>query len=130
MLVTVQQASEHLRLDTMDDVADLTLKIKAASRSVLNYLKDHMLAYIPVTDEHGNPVLDSAGDIEYEIDSAGDRIVREEVQSAVLLVLGNLYIDRDGDAFVKGDYTERLGNESLPKAVHWLLDPLRTPSMA
>lgn len=130
MLVTLQQASDHLRRDTTDDNADLELKIKASSRAVLNYLKDHMLAYIPLTDEHGLPLLDSSGDEAYEVDSAGDLIVREEVQSAVLLILGTLYIDRDGDAYTKGDYTERLGNESLPKTVHWLLDPLRTPSLA
>lgn len=130
MLVTLQQASDHLRRDTTDDNSDLLLKIKAASRAVLNYLKNDMLAYIPETDNTGKPILDSAGDIVYLMDSAGDYIIREEVQSAVLLVLGNLYIDRDGDAYTKGDYTERLGNESLPKTVHWLLDPIRKPTLA
>lgn len=122
MLVTLQQASDHLRRDTTDDDLDLTLKIKAASGAVENYLKDKDLVY--------QYTLDSAGDKVFVLDSAGDKIIRDEVKSAVLILIGNLYIDRDGDAYTKGDYSERLGNESLPKTIHWLLDPLRKPTLA
>lgn len=122
MLVTLQQASDHLRRDTTDDDLDLTLKIKAASSAVENYLKDKDLVY--------QYTLDSAGDKVFVLDSAGDKIIRDEVKSAVLILIGNLYIDRDGDAYTKGDYSERLGNESLPKTIHWLLDPLRKPTLA
>lgn len=122
MLVTLQQASDHLRRDTTDDNSDLTLKIKAASGAIKNYLKDSDLLY-----EYS---LDSAGEKVFVLDSAGDKIVRDEVKSAVLILIGNLYIDRDGDAYTKGDYSERLGNESLPKTIHWLLDPIRKPTLA
>lgn len=122
MLVTLQQASDHLRRDTTDDNADLILKIKAASGAIKNYLKDTDLVY-----EYS---LDSAGEKVFVLDSAGDKIVRDEVKSAVLILIGNLYIDRDGDAYTKGDYSERLGNESLPKTIHWLLDPIRKPTLA
>ena len=39
MLVRLQEASDHLRRDTTDDDNDLTLKIKAASAAIINYLK-------------------------------------------------------------------------------------------
>lgn len=133
MLVTLQQASDHLRRDTTDDDNDLRLKIGAVSRAILNYLKDDMLAYQFEMDEHGEPVLDSAGDIIYLLDSAGDFIPREEVQAAVLIMLGVVYVDRDAKEYVDpraGGGQERLGNMSLPRVVHWILDPIRDPSYA
>lgn len=130
MLVTLQQASDHLRRDTDDDDNDLTIKINAASNAVLNYLKDRMLAYQYEVDEHGDPVLDSDDEITYLEDSDGDFIPREEVQQAVLIMLGVMYNDRDGVNYTDGDSrTARLGNMSLPRTVHWLLDPIRTPTM-
>lgn len=131
MLVTLQQASDHLRRDTTDDDNDLTLKISGVSRAILNYLKDDMLAYQFEMDEHGKPVLDSAGDIIYLEDTAGDFIAREEVQQAVLIMLGVIYIDRDGKDYVDNSGSqERLGNMSLPRAVHWILDSIRSPTYA
>lgn len=132
MLVTLQQASDHLRRDTTDDDNDLTLKISAISRAILNYLKDDMLAYQFEMDEHGKPVLDSAGDIVYLRDSAGDFIPRTEVQQAVLIMLGVVYIDREGKEYVDpraAGGQERLGNMSLPRVVHWILDAIRTPTL-
>lgn len=128
MLVTLQQASDHLRRDTDDDDNDVTLKILAISRAILNYLKDDMLAYQFEMDEHGKPILDSDGEIVYILDSAGDFVPREEVQQAVLIMLGVVYIDRDAKEYIdprSGSGHERLGNMSLPKTVHWLLDPIR-----
>lgn len=133
MLVTLQQASDHLRRDTTDDDADLILKISAISRAILNYLKDDMLAYEFDMDEHGQPILDSAGDISYILDSNGDFVPRPEVQQAVLIMLGTVYTDRDAKEYIdprSGGGMERLGNMSLPKVVHWLLDPIRTPTVA
>lgn len=124
MLVTLQEASDHLRRDTDDDNADLALKIRAASRAIINYLKDEMAVY----QWEG---LDSAGDRIYLLDSAGDYIIRDEVREAVLIMIGVFYIDRDAK-----DYTEskggqaRLGDMSLPRVVHFLLDPLRKPTCA
>lgn len=130
MLVTLSQASEHLRRDTGDDDADLLLKISAASGAVLNYLKNNMLAYQFEADEKGKPVLDSSGDIVYLLDSSGDYIPREEVQAAVLVLIGQVYIDRDANAYTEGNTEDRLGKMSLPKVVHWILDPIRSPSYA
>lgn len=130
MLVTLQQASDHLRRDTGDDDADLTLKIAGISRAILNYLKNDMLAYQFEMDDQGKPVLDSSGDIVYLRDSANHLIAREEVQAAVLIMLGQVYIDRDANAYTEGNTEDRLGKMSLPKVVHWILDPIRKLSYA
>lgn len=130
MLVTLQQAKDHLRVDNSDGDADLTLKIAGASAAIQNYLKDPLLAYEWAEDEYSVPFLDTAGDEYLAIDSAGDYIVRPEVQAAVLMMVGVLYIDRDAKAYVDGDGRPRLGDVSLPQAVHWILDPLRVPSLA
>ncbi len=117
MLVTLQQASDHLRRDTTDDNNDLTLKIHAASNAVLNYLKD------------GADFLNSSGDV--DVDSAGDLIgVPFEVQAAVLIMLGVLYTDRVGMEYIEGPANnQRLGNMAIPRTVQFLLDPLRTPTL-
>lgn len=129
MLVTLQQASDHLRRDTDDDDADLILKIHAASAAIQNYLKDPLLAYEYAKDQYGNNLLDSADEPYLATDSAGDYIVRQEVQIAVLLVIGVIYTDRYSKEYIEGSGEVRLGNMSLPKAVHWLLDPIRTPTL-
>lgn len=110
MLVTLQKASDHLRRDTTDDDNDLTLKIAAASQAVLNYLKEV-------------DFLDSAG----EVDST--MTVPEPIQAAVLLILGGLYNDRDGEDFLEGGNQDRIGKVVIPRAAHFLLDPYRTPTL-
>lgn len=114
MLVSLEQASVHLRRDTDDDDADLTIKIQAASQAVLNYI---------------DPVdfIDSSG--EPEFDSDGNPVgVPAPIQSAVLLIIGDLYADRDGVDYRSGNSTPRLGDIIIPRAAHFLLDPYRTPT--
>lgn len=120
MLVSLQQASDHLRRDTGDDDADLTLKIKAASLAVINYLgKDRAAEVI---------IFDSAGDV--IVDSSGDPVgVPEAIQAAVMLLIGDLYADRDGRDFIEGGSDDRLSKIILPRTVHFLLDPYRQPRM-
>lgn len=129
MLVTLQEASDHLRRDTGDDDNDLTLKIIGASAAIQNYLQNPMLAYEYAMDEWGNPVLDSSGDPFLATDSSGDFIVRHEVKIATLIMVGYLYKDRDADEYTK-KAEDRIGKTYLPQAVHWLLDPLRKPVLA
>ncbi len=118
MFVSLQQASDHLRRDTSDDDDDLELKIKAASAAIINYVK--------TVD-----FLDSDGEV--PIDSDGNPIgVPEEIQMAALILIGVLYADRDAKDFTdprSGSGAPRLGNISLPRTVHWLLDPLRDPTV-
>lgn len=117
MLVSLNQASDHLRRDTTDDNSDLELKIAAASQAVLNYVKGPF------------SFLDTSGQV--EVDSAGDPVgVPEPMQMAVLMVIGMLYTDRQGQDYIEGGKQPRLGDISLPRAVHWLLDPLRKPTLA
>lgn len=120
MLVSLQQASDHLRRDTSDDDNDLRLKIKAASLSVINYLGKERAEEVIEFDSFGEIVVDSAGDPEG---------VPEPLQSAVLLILGDLYADRDGRNFIEGGSSPRLDEIILPRTVHFLLDPYRRPRM-
>lgn len=112
MLVTLQQASDQVKRDTTDDDADLTLKVKAASRAVVRYLKTAADAF-----------LDSAGDP--HLDSNGDAIgVPEDVQLAVLFLVGWFYRNRDEDA------TKAFEEGRLPAPVTALLYPMRKPTLA
>lgn len=111
MLVTLQQARDHLRSDSTDDDNDLTLKIHAASGAVLNYIRNGADIF---TDSSGEPVLDSNG---------GPIGIPYEVQAATLLMLGYLYKDRDGDPDKAYEYGY------LPMPVMSLLYPHRVPSL-
>lgn len=116
MLVSLQQASDHLRRDTTDDDADLLIKVKAASQAIVNYISDHSF-------------LNSSG--EPDFDSAGNPVgVPENIQAAVLILLGNLYTDRFGNEYTEPKASAdllRSGNIILPRTVHFLLDPYRSP---
>lgn len=110
-LVSLQQASDHLRRDTDADDIDLSLKIAAASRSVLNYLgagADFFLSSDRVVQLDSN--LDPIG-------------IPEEVQMATLILIGEFYSDRQADK------TDRWMHGYLPAPVINLLYPLRTPVM-
>lgn len=112
MLVTLQQASDHLRRDTTDDDADLTLKIKAASRAVINYLKSGASVI----------VFDSFGEVVILSDGLPD--APEDIQMATLLLLSIFYKDREGQ-------NERMDNWQLgylPMPVQSLLYHYRKPA--
>lgn len=117
MLVTLQQASDHVRRDTDEDDANLLVYIEAASEAVLNYIDDYSF-------------LNSAGDVEY--DSAGEPLVPKPLQQATLILLGHFYADRDATEFNRGESRNapRLGEITLPRIVHFLLDPYHKPRLA
>lgn len=122
MYVTLERGKQHLNMDhDLDDVL-ITAYIGAASGAVKNYLKSAS-AYEVERDSNDDPILDSAEDPTYVVDSSGDKVVKYEVQAAVLLMLGFLYKDRDENpdqAFAQG---------YLPKPVTALLYPLRDPAL-
>lgn len=123
MYVTLERGKQHLNMDHDSDDVLITAYIGAASGAVKNYLKSAS-AYEVERDSNDDPILDSSGDPTYAEDSSGDKIVRYEVQAAVLLMLGFLYKDRDENpdqAFAQG---------YLPKPVTALLYPLRDPALA
>lgn len=111
-LVTLQQASDHLRRDTDDDDSDLRLKIMAASSAIYAYLKSGSDLF---TDTAGYLVLDSAGD------PVG---VPYQVKAATLLMVGYLYKQRDEDT------DKEFEQGYLPRPVTALLYPLRDPALA
>jgi hypothetical protein len=119
MLISLSQASEHLRRDTNADDGDLTIKIEAASQAIINYIDD-------------KDFLDSSGDVEY--DTFGDPIgVPKPIQAATLALVGMLYSDRDGQEFemlINNRGTTRVGEIIFPRTVHFLLEAYRSPRMA
>lgn len=122
MYVTLERGKQHLNMDhDLDDVL-IEAYIGAASGAVKNYLKSAS-PYEVERDSNDDPILDSAEDPIYVVDSSGDKVVKYEVQAAVLLMLGFLYKDRDENpdsAFDRG---------YLPKPVTALLFPLRDPAL-
>lgn len=122
MYVTLERGKQHLNMDhDLDDVL-ITAYIGAASGAVKNYLKSAS-PYEVERDSNDDPILDSAEDPIYVVDSSGDKVVKYEVQAAVLLMLGFLYKDRDENpdqAFAQG---------YLPKPVTALLYSLRDPAL-
>lgn len=128
MLVTLQEASDHLRRDTDYDDADLTLKIRAASAAIRNYLKRDVMVFEPERDASGAVVLDANGWPVPAVDSNGERMVRPEVKAAVHLMLGELYKNREGEQ--GGEVPTQWGYGYLPRPVVALLYPLRDPALA
>lgn len=99
MLVTWQQAADHLRIDDATAEADdLDLKILAASAVVMDYVE-----------------MDEAD----FIDSDGDVAIPFRMQAATLLLVGDMHRYRDGGS---PDYNEA----NLPSCVRALLYPLKT----
>lgn len=112
MLVTLQQASDHLRRDTTDDDTDLEDKIMAASNIVLNYV-----------GAGADDFINSSN-----VDSTGNPIIPRAVQAATLLMIGYLYKNREpADPKTMTEIQYMLGY--LPMPVTALLYPYRTPTV-
>jgi hypothetical protein len=110
MLVSLQQASDHLRRDTNADDNDLTLKVKGASAAVMRFIGEHNL----FTDSAGDFIEDSSG---VAVD------VPEDIQVATLLLIGDIYSGRAAGDFANGDWF-------LPGYVMAFLYPYRDPTLA
>lgn len=119
MLVTLQQARDHLRSDTDADDADLTLKIEAAAAAVLDYLGD----FVP-RDSQGDPFMDSQGDVVGVKPAAMARI-----RNAVLVTVAYLYRERDGSQ-EHAVPTQWGYGYALPQGATALLYSLRKPTVA
>lgn len=103
MLVTLQEAKDHLRIDFDAEDNDLTLKIHAASGAVARYLK------IPSSFFADTATLQT--DTPFEI------------KAAVLILLGIFYRDRDGAEM------EKWAQGTLPHVVTALLYTYRDPAL-
>jgi hypothetical protein len=111
MLATLEQTKLRLRADHGVEDEDLELAIAGASAAVLNYLK---LPHDTYSDSSGEVPVNSSGTIG----------VPAEVVNAVLMLVGILSRDRDGQEM------EKWQHGYLPMPVIALLYPLRDPSLA
>lgn len=121
--VTLATTKLHLGMDHDDDDSLIQIYINAASAAVKNYLKSS-LPFEVERDGVGNVVLDSSGDPVLIVDSSGAYVIRSEVVSATLILIGHFYKDRDNNA--DGAFEQGY----LPKPVTALLYPLRDPACA
>lgn len=125
-LVTLADARNHLRLDTgTADDAWLAIFIPAISEAVLNWLKDEWRAYVPEEDSSGI-VTDSNGDPIPAIPLEA----RWSVKAAVLLELGNVYRNREGEGKDNVVPDAAGWGYVLNKASTALLAPLRKTTVA
>lgn len=97
-LVTLEAAKEHLRIDADDQNDEVTDRINDASDIVIDYLK---------RPDHGWT----------------DETVPGQVRASVLLVLGALWVNRDG----VGDAVDL---DPISPAVVSLLRRMRDPALA
>jgi gp6-like head-tail connector protein len=114
MLVSVEQASAHLRRDTDADDLDLLGKIMGASAAILNYIGDGG----GFTDSNGDVIADSNG-IALDVPS--------DIQIACLLLIGEFYKNRE--AKQEGVVDASFGYGFLPQPVISLLMPYRSWSL-
>lgn len=119
MLVTVDEARDHLRSDTDADTSDLTAKIQAASDAVLDYVG----TLVP-RDTAGDPFLDSSG----ALLGIPERVVTR-LKQATLITVGYLYRERAGSHEYAVPSAFGYGY-SLPQGATALLYPLRRPTVA
>lgn len=118
MIVTRQQAMDHLRIDDATAEADdLDLKIYAASAVVLAYIEQEASDYVVDDSE-------SSSDSSSDSTSSGGGGVPEyvwpyELQAATLFLVGDMHRYRDSDI---PTYSEAL----LPPVVRAILYSLKT----
>lgn len=93
-LVTLQEAKEHLLVDTSAGDSWLTMVIEGVSDAVLRWLKEDWRAYVLLEDSNGI-VLDSSGD-PYPLEDSNGPIVKPVVKMATLVELAVQYRYRDG----------------------------------
>lgn len=93
-LVTLQEAKDHLLVDTSAGDSWLTMAIEGVSDAVLRWLKEDWRAYILLEDSNGI-VLDSSGD-PYPLEDSNGPIVKPVVKMATLVELAVQYRFRDG----------------------------------
>lgn len=95
-LVSVEEAREHLRIDTDADDFWLDMMITAVSAAVLAWLKEDWRAYLPIQDSNGEILEDSNGDTYPVLDELSNQVPKPQVKAAVLIELAQHYRFRDG----------------------------------
>jgi len=120
LLVTLDEAKSHLRVDHGFDDDDITLKIEAASAAVLEYIGDTQYLF-----------LDTGGDDLDLEDTTADQVglrARHRARQATLLLIGDWFANREPTASDTVD--PRFGYGYLPRSVIALLYTMRDPTIA
>lgn len=117
MLVTLEEAKLHLRVDHDLDDNDITLKIYAASAAVLEYIGDTQYMFL---DTGGELIEFDTSDTSTEPEQTALR-TWHVVRQATLLLLGDMYSNRAPTA----QDVVHAGYGYLPRAVLALLFPYR-----
>lgn len=123
---TLEEAKRQLRVVLTDTTQDdhINQLILSASAMVKNYMGDKSV-YQADLDEDDEPELDS--NWEPKLESFGDsnlekyQRVRPEVKQAVLVLIAELFKNREGEGNFEGNY--------LPATVRAILYPLRDPAV-
>lgn len=123
---TIDEAKRQVRVPLTDTTQDdhLNQLIYSASAMVKNYMGDKSV-YQAELDEDDEPELDS--NLEPELESFTDsnaekhQRVRPEVKQAVLVLIAELFRNREGEGNFDGNY--------LPATVRAILYPLRDPAV-
>lgn len=95
-LVTLQEAKNHLLVDTSAGDAWIEMAIEGVSDAVLRWLKKDWRAYVLLEDSNGNVIVDSNGD-PFPLEDSNGPIVKPVVKMATLVELAVQYRFRDGD---------------------------------
>lgn len=111
-MITLEQAKDHLRIDSDVEDAILQVYIDAAEAHVADYLNREVPWQVQETDADGEPVVD-----ENDEPVMVEAPIPAPVIAAALLVLGDLYAHREASLVA----TNRIDNP----AVHRLLNPYR-----
>lgn len=85
MLVSLDRAREHLRVDAGTEGDLITLYLQAAEQSAVDYLNRQV--FLNQVDLDAAVAADTAGDFPMVVNAA--------IQAAILLVLGHLYANRE-----------------------------------
>lgn len=127
-LVTLQEAKDHLLVDTSAGDAWINMAIEGVSDAVLRWLKKDWRAYVLLEDSNGDVITDSNGE-PFPVEDSNGPIVKPVVKMATLVEIAVQYRFRDGD-----------GTPAVPS--HWghgytlsagptsLLTPLRKTTIA
>lgn len=123
MIVTRDQAADHLKIDDATPEADdLDLKIQAASAACLNYIERDVSYYEVEPDdedyyEASGPSASEEDDPEY--------VFPADLQAAVLILVADFHRHRDS-----GDFEYKYVSAMLPSVVRALLYPLKSFGIA
>lgn len=109
-IVDFESAKLHLRVDHDEDDADIVFKLEQASAIIIDFLKMPAGTWDLNSQNSGSGSSGDSG-------SAGDTAPMQ-VQAAVLMVLGELYKNRESNS------------DPLSKTVKDMLRRLRDPALA